>query len=205
MIARVIYNKKIYFTNVVGISNEGEEMTKEFSIADVDEISGEISEWYYGIQRAEEDRREFQNKVLSMHLLIAALIPIITILIKDNVISVFISAFTNSAVFIFLYFVKKYTFKKIIENMRKEYESLIEYKRKYTFCGVTGISIYSYIFGIYPEVNILLKFQDFETNEIYFLTIHVRKKRNRKVKKPVFKISNMTLYLTRRMEKKYSL
>ncbi len=201
MIARVIYNKKIYFTNILGISNEGEKMTKEFSIADVDEISGEILEWDYGIQRAEEDRRKFQNKVLSMHLLIVALIPIITILIKGNV----ISAFINSAVFIFLYFTNQCIFEKIIENMRKEYESLMEYKRKYTFCGVAGISICSCMFGIYPDANLLLKFKDFEKDEIHFLNLHVRKKRNRKIKKPVFKISNMTLYMTRHMEKKYSL
>lgn len=201
MIARVIYNKKIYCTNIVGISNEGEEMTKEFSIANVEETAGAISDWYVGIERAEKDRREFQKKVLSVHLLIAVLIPIITILIKGNV----ISAFTNSAVFIFLYFMNQCTFEKIMANMRKEYESLMEYRRKYTFCGVAGISICSCIFGIYPDVNLLLKFKDFETDEIHFLNLHVRKKRNRKIKKPVFKISNMTLYMTRYMEKKYSL
>lgn len=165
---------------------------------EVKEISGDIVEWYYGTAEAIENRERFKNKVLNIHFLMAASLQLVATLIKDNVISVLLLSL--SLLWITLYFANKHAFGKITKERKKEYELLLEYKRKYTFCAVSQIFINSWICEKYPEAIITLKFQDKE-NKVNYIDVKVRRKRNKHIKVPTLCVCDMTLYLTKDMEK----
>ena len=160
---------------------------------EVKEISGDIVEWYYGMAKAIENREKYHNKIQGVYLLL--IISIFLILFTKNV-----SILPLGVVFAYSYSTSAHYIFEQRERIEKNYEDLMEYKKKYTLCGVSQIFVNSWIWGMYPEASITLKFQDKE-NKVHYINIKVRRKRNKYIKVPTLCVWDMTLYLTKSMEK----